>query len=105
MGTVGSRARRFCRRLRKKREGMGPGVVKTAPGDPEYCEYARYLYSPRRMMMSNFVAGLARGIGMALGFSLLGAFVVYFLEQFINRNIPALGEFIANVIAAAQARK
>jgi hypothetical protein len=84
---------------------MGPGVSKMAPGDPEYCEYARYLYSPRRMIMSNFVAGLARGIGMAVGFSLLGAFVVYLLQQLAYRNIPVLGDFLARVIEAVQARK
>jgi hypothetical protein len=105
MGAFTSRARRFCRRLRRIHEGMGPGVSKMAPGDPEYCEYARYLYSPRRMIMSNFVAGLARGIGMAVGFSLLGAFVVYLLQQLAYRNIPVLGDFLARVIEAVQARK
>jgi hypothetical protein len=73
--------------------------------DPEYCEYARYLYSPRRMIMSNFVAGLARGVGMALGFSLLGAVVVYLLQQLASRNLPLIGDFIAQIIAVVQTGK
>ena len=105
MGSIKSRIRRFCRKLHKTREGKGPGVVKTAPIDPEYCEYARYLYSPRRMIMSNFVAGLARGVGMAVGFSLLGAFVVYLLQQLAYKNIPVIGDFLAKIIEAVQARK
>lgn len=105
MGSYAGRLRRFCRRFARRNPGRGPGVVKTAPGDPEYCEYARYLYSPRRMIMSNFVAGLARGIGMAVGFSLLGAFIVYLLQQFAYQNIPVIGDFIAKIIAAVEAKK
>jgi hypothetical protein len=57
------------------------------------------------MIMSNFVAGLSRGIGMAIGFSLLGAFIVYLLQQLSYRSIPWLGDFIARVIEAVQAKK
>jgi hypothetical protein len=105
MAQYRSIVRRICRRLARRNPGNGPGVAKSAPGDPEYCEYARYLYSPRRMIMSNFVAGLARGIGMAVGFSLLGAFFVYLLQQFAYQNIPFLGDFIAKIIAAVEAKK
>jgi len=57
------------------------------------------------MIMSNFVAGLARGVGMAVGFSLLGAFVVYLLQQLAYKNIPVIGDFLAKIIEAVQARK
>jgi hypothetical protein len=105
MGSFNSRTRRFCRRLARKAPGRGPGIARIAPGDPEYCEYARYLYSPRRMIMSNFVAGLARGIGMAVGFSLLGAALVYLLQHLAYQNIPLIGDFIARVIEAVEARR
>ena len=96
---------RFVRRHTRTSAGRGPGAARIRPGDPEYCEYARYLYSPRRMIMSNFVAGLARGIGMALGFSLLGAAAVYFLQQLATENIPLIGEFIARIVSVVEAKK
>jgi hypothetical protein len=105
MGTLKRKTRRLFRRLTHRTRGRGPGVAKLAPGDPEYCEYARYLYSPRRMIMSNFVAGLARGIGMAVGFSLLGAAVVYLLQSLAWQNLGVIGEYIAKIIAVVEAKK
>lgn len=105
MGTCKRRFRRFFRRHTRTAPGHGPGVSRMMPGDPEYCEYARYLMSPRRMMMTNFVAGLMRGIGMAVGFSLLGAAAVVLLEHFAWRNVPWIGEFVARIMEVAEARK
>lgn len=105
MGKIRRNAARFIRRHSRTSAGRGPGTARIKPGDPEYCEYARYLYSPRRMIMSNFVAGLARGIGMAVGFSLLGAAVVYLLQQMAMENIPFIGEFIAKIISVVEARR
>lgn len=105
MGIFKRTAGRFCRRLTRTAPGKGPGVAAIRPGDPEYCEYARYLYSPRRMILSNFVAGLARGVGMALGFSLLGAFVVVVLQWIARKNLPVIGDFIAGIIAAVEAKR
>lgn len=105
MGKLRRDVGRFCRRHTRTAPGRGPGTARIKPGDPEYCEYARYLYSPRRMIMSNFVAGLARGIGMAVGFSLLGAAAVYALQQFATKNIPVIGEFIARIVQVVEARK
>jgi len=55
--------------------------------------------------MSNFVAGLARGIGMAVGFSLLGAAVVYLLQSLAWQNLGVIGEYIAKIIAVVEAKK
>ncbi len=105
MSRIGKRFRRFFRRSSATARGHGPGAARAMAADPEYCEYARYLYSPRRMIMSNFVAGLARGVGMALGFSLLGAVIVYLLRDLASRNLPVIGDFIAQIIAVVEARK
>ncbi len=105
MSRIGKRIRRFFRRSSATARGQGPGAARAVAADPEYCEYARYLYSPRRMIMSNFVAGLARGVGMALGFSLLGALVAYLLQQLASRNLPLIGDFIAQIIAVVESGK
>lgn len=42
-------------------------------------EYMRYSGSWRRQFLVNFMGGLARGFGMAVGFTILGALMVMLL--------------------------
>lgn len=44
-------------------------------------EYLRYVDNPRRVIRVNMVAGLSRGLGMAIGFTLLGALVVVIVQR------------------------
>lgn len=61
-------------------------------------EYVEYLNDTWRVIRTNFIAGLARGFGMAVGFTLLGAVVVYFLTRLANENLPIIGGFIADIV-------
>ncbi len=61
-------------------------------------EYVEYLNDTWRVIRTNFIAGLARGFGMAVGFTLLGAVVLYFLTQLANENLPIIGGFIAEIV-------
>lgn len=56
------------------------------------------LRRPRRLIYVNFVAGLARGIGMAIGFTLLAAVIVYLLRLLLYLNLPGISSFIATII-------
>ncbi|MCM8899680.1 MAG: hypothetical protein PWR01_1549 [Clostridiales bacterium] len=61
-------------------------------------EYIEYLNDTRRVIRTNFIAGLARGFGMAVGFTLLGAVALYFLTRLANENLPIIGGFIAEIV-------
>ncbi len=61
-------------------------------------EYVDYLNDTWRVIRTNFIAGLARGFGMAVGFTLLGAVAVYFLTRLANENLPIIGGFIAEIV-------
>jgi len=65
-------------------------------------EYVEMLHRPRRLFFINFGIGIARGFGMAIGFTLLAALVIYFLRQIILLNIPVIGKFIADLIEIVQ---
>lgn len=65
-------------------------------------EYVELLNRPARLFYINFFAGLARGIGMAVGFTLLGAFLIYILKRLEYLNIPVIGEFIAEIVKIVQ---
>ncbi len=61
-------------------------------------EYMTLLNSPRRFLMVNFLGGLARGFGIALGMTLLGALVLYVLQRLVVLNLPLIGDFIAELV-------
>jgi len=61
-------------------------------------DYIEYLNNTGRVIRTNFIAGLARGFGMAVGFTLLGAVTLYFLTRLANKNLPIIGGFIAEIV-------
>lgn len=61
-------------------------------------EYIEMVRSPRRMLVINFVSGLARGLGIAIGATVLGAIFLIFLLDLAQSNIPLIAEFVAKII-------
>ena len=57
---------------------------------------------PWRMLFLNFIAGLARGVGMAVGFAVLGALIIYTLRASFLDNLPVIGKIIAQLVAIVQ---
>ena len=53
-------------------------------------EYMRYSTSWRRQLLVNFMGGMARGFGMAVGFTILGALMVMLLSRLVELNIPII---------------
>ncbi len=46
----------------------------------------------------SFSHGLLRGLGTAIGFSVLGALAIMLLTHLASQNIPVIGNFIAEII-------
>ncbi len=65
-------------------------------------EYIEMLENPRRLLFTNFLLGIVRGFGAAIGFTILAALALYFLQKIIMLNIPIIGEFIADIVAIVQ---
>lgn len=65
-------------------------------------EYVELLGNVPRLLYLNFISGVARGLGMAVGFTLLGALVIYILQRSFVRNLPVIGRFIADLIVIVQ---
>ena len=61
-------------------------------------EYLEYVSSTRR----DLLYGMARGLGFTLGFSILGALAMMVLSRLAARNVPLIGEFLAEVLAQAE---
>ena len=61
-------------------------------------EYMNLLNNPRRYLMINFLGGLSRGLGMALGLTIFGAFILYVLQRLVVLNLPVIGDFLAELV-------
>ena len=66
----------------------------------EFMELVEFLKSPRKLFFHNFLAGLVRGLGMAIGFTILGAIVVAIIILLLKKmvTIPLIGKFILNIL-------
>ena len=67
-------------------------------------EYIRYLENRRRFMLMQFLGGVARGLGTAVGFTILGAVLVIILQGLAQRNLPVIGDFLAEIVTIVQRR-
>lgn len=67
-------------------------------------EYIRYIEDRRRFMLMQFLGGLARGLGMAVGFTILGAVLVLVLQSLAQHNLPVIGDFLAEIVTIVQRR-
>lgn len=65
-------------------------------------DYVDLMQNPYRMIALNFFSGVARGFGIAFGFTILGAFVLYFLQRLVVLNLPIIGGVVAEVVKLVQ---
>jgi len=61
-------------------------------------DYLKKRSDPRRMFWSSLGLGIARGLGAAIGFSVLGAVAIYILRNIAMANLPVIGDFIARIV-------
>ncbi|MBO3445341.1 hypothetical protein JWF52_12675 [Clostridium sp. CCUG 7971] len=59
-------------------------------------EYMMLTDSKRRLFTINFVAGLGKGFGQAIGLTILAAIALYILASWVN--LPIIGEYIAELV-------
>ena len=67
-------------------------------------DYLKHLNNTKRMLWISFAGGLLRGFGLAVGFTLLGALVIYLLQQTFFNNLPLIGNMIADIVEIANER-
>ena len=61
-------------------------------------DYVMIMSKPKRLVWVNFLAGIARGLGFTIGFTLLGALMIYFVNQLKILDLPLIGDFISELL-------
>ncbi|MFC4599432.1 DUF5665 domain-containing protein [Cohnella hongkongensis] len=65
-------------------------------------EYVNLMHRPWQLIFRNFIAGTARGVGIALGFTFFAATIVYLLQLLGALNLPIVGDYIADIVRIVQ---
>ena len=67
-------------------------------------EYMELLEKPGRLILINFIAGISRGLGIAIGATVVFALLLEGLRRLILFNIPGIGSFIADVVRIVETK-
>lgn len=88
------------RLLRELKDKIGELIISMEK--MKLAEYVTLLERPYRLLYINFLTGIARGLGIAIGFTILGAILLVFLQRLVLLNLPVIGEFIAQLVRLVQ---
>ncbi|MCT4508502.1 MAG: DUF5665 domain-containing protein [Tepidibacter sp.] len=78
-------------RIEKKIDTLAQSIDKS-----RIREYSEIVSNPKRLIYLNFVAGLAKGFGTAIGLTILAAIGIYVLHSWVN--LPLIGQYIAKLL-------
>ncbi|MGC9490768.1 MAG: DUF5665 domain-containing protein [Thermovirgaceae bacterium] len=69
-------------------------------------EFVEMMESPWKLLWRNFLIGVARGLGFAIGLTVLtviaGYIIVELLKPLLSLQLPVIGGLIADVIQSVQ---
>lgn len=68
-------------------------------------EFLAYEKDWKKRLLMQFVNGIARGLGTAVGFTILGALVVWLLQGLVQRNLPIIGDFLAQLLNLVEGKR
>ncbi|MBO5349012.1 MAG: hypothetical protein J6A89_04245 [Clostridia bacterium] len=70
-----------------------------------FIELSEILGNTKKMLLRNFFSGISKGIGIGIGFTILTAILVYFLQRLVRLNIPVIGEYITDIVDIVEKNK
>jgi len=68
----------------------------------QIADYVNLMNRPFKLMWRNFMAGIARGVGSAVGWVFLATVILYLLQMLGALNLPIIGDYIADIVRIVQ---
>ena len=56
----------------------------------------------KKLLWTNLIAGISRGIGIGIGVTVITALLIMLLQKIVTLNIPIIGEYIADIVEIVQ---
>ena len=61
-------------------------------------QFMELVQNPVRLIFLNFLAGLARGFGIAIGLTIIASLFLVLLTRLASLNLPVIGKYIADLV-------
>jgi hypothetical protein len=68
-----------------------------------FAAYADLLQRPLRLAFINWWAGVFRGVGIGIGFTVVASLIILVLQWLAILNLPIIGKYVAEVVRIVQA--
>lgn len=65
-------------------------------------DIVQLLGNRKKLLLTNLIAGISRGIGIGIGVTVITALIVMLLQKIVTLNIPVIGEYIADIVEIVQ---
>ncbi|MCX8014480.1 MAG: DUF5665 domain-containing protein [candidate division WOR-3 bacterium] len=66
-------------------------------------DFIAFLRNPTKIFFLNLLAGIGRGFGFAIGFTILAAIVILLLRRAVS--VPVIGSYIAKILEFIEAKR
>lgn len=83
----------FNKKLDKKIDELNNNFAKS-----NLVEISYILGNKLEIAKRNLLAGILRGVGIGIGFTLITAIILFILQKIVVLNIPVIGEYIGDII-------
>lgn len=68
-------------------------------------EISAIIGSKKQILVRNFLAGISKGVGIGIGFTIITAILILVLQQIVKLNIPVIGQFVADIMHIVEQTK
>lgn len=68
-------------------------------------EYINLLQKPLRIIYLNFLGGVARGLGIVIGATIIFAILIDILSRLIVLNLPVIGDLIVEIMRIVESKQ
>jgi len=68
-------------------------------------ELSYIIGSKKQILLRNIMAGISKGVGIGIGFTLITAVIVYILQKIVKLNLPIISDYIVDIIDIVQNRR
>jgi len=68
-----------------------------------FADFIAFLKSPTKIFFLNLLAGIGRGLGFAIGFTVLTAIVILLMKRAVS--VPVIGEYISKVLEFVESQR
>lgn len=87
----------FFKEINKKIDKIDKKLEKT-----NILEWSYIVGNKNEIIKRNLIAGIARGVGIGIGVTVVSAIIIYVLQKIIRLNIPIVGDYIADIVSIVQ---